>query len=84
MLWIVAAFALADLSRRGREQQALILVAAILMPVALYGGIYIFSAWPNYRYHVTSSLPRLMMDVALVAVFAVGLALPLRARAVKD
>jgi len=75
VLWLVMLVALCDLARRGRERHAVLLTATIALPVAIYSAVYIFSAWPNWRAHVSTSLPRLIMDVSLAAVLAIALAL---------
>src|SRR5207244_12793786 len=45
----------------------LLLTIGILGPVIVYPSIYVFSAWPNYTAHVTSSLPRLFLQVMPLA-----------------
>ena len=76
VLWIATPVALWQLARSRRNIEALVLTLCIFLPVALYSGIYIFSAWPSVGAHISTSLPRLMLDVALVAVLAIALVLP--------
>ena len=52
----------------------LLLVAAIVTPIVLYLLAYIFSAWPSYSAHMTSSLPRLLLQVMPVSWLAIALA----------
>ena len=80
LLWLAALCALCDLARRGRERPAHLLLGALALPIVAYSCVYIFSAWPNFRGHISTSLPRLLLGVALVAVFAIVAALPCRAR----
>ena len=53
----------------------LLLAIAVLGPVILYLLTYLFSAWPSYTAHITSSLPRLLLHVMPAAWLAIGLAL---------
>jgi hypothetical protein len=58
-----------------RRLSRLLLVIGVLGPVVLYLLTYIFSAWPSYTAHVTSSFPRLLLHVMPAAWLAIGLAL---------
>jgi hypothetical protein len=56
----------------------LVLVAVIYLLIARNFSrslTYVFSAWPSYTAHVTSSLPRLLLHVMPAAWLAIGLAL---------
>src|SRR5207248_2590950 len=76
LLWIVTPIALWQLARERRNVEALVLTLCISLPVTLYSGVYIFSAWANFAAHVTTSLPRLMLDVAFVSMLAIAMILP--------
>jgi hypothetical protein len=77
LTWIGAALALIWLSARRRAGDALFLAAALVPPIAAETCVYIFSSWTDYMLHVDRSLPRLLMQVAPVAVFAIALCLAL-------
>ena len=59
----------------GRRLSRLLLAASVVSPIILYPLIYVFSAWPSYTAHITSSLPRLILHVMPAAWLAIGLAL---------
>lgn len=75
LLWPFAVLAVWDIQQR-HPREALLLALAILAPLAVYTGSYIFSAWPNMVHHVNSSLTRLLIPLAMPALLAIGLALP--------
>ena len=58
-----------------RNLSRLLLAIGVLGPIVLYSLTYVFSAWPSYTAHVTSSLPRLLLHVMPAAWLAIGLAL---------
>jgi len=58
-----------------RKPSRLLLVVAVVGPVALYPLIYVLSTWPSYTAHLTSSLPRLFLHVMFAGWLAIGLAL---------
>jgi hypothetical protein len=58
--------------------QNVILVGATLIPIVLYCATYLFSNWPNYIAHVTSSLPRLLMQMVPTTLLAIATVLPLK------
>lgn len=76
VLWIAVLLALAQLLCGRKKGAAVILALSILLPVLLFSGVYIFSAWPDFRLHVGTSLPRLLIDVAPVGLLAIALVLP--------
>jgi hypothetical protein len=47
----------------------------VLLPAAVYSGVYIFSLWPSFLTHLESSFPRLLVHVTMVAVWLVGVSL---------
>jgi hypothetical protein len=58
-----------------RKLAPLLLIIAVLGPIIVYPLTYVFSAWPSYTAHMTSSLPRLFLQVMPAAWLAIGLAL---------
>jgi hypothetical protein len=74
IFWLIGALAIIWLLVR-RKRTGLLLVSAIVLPMCLYLLTYIFSAWPSYTAHLTSSLPRLLLHVLPATWLAVGLAL---------
>ena len=52
------------------------IAAAVGAWVAIYGGIYALSAWPDMTWHIITSLPRLLIPVAMVALPLVVVAMP--------
>ena len=58
-----------------RSFSKLLLIIGVLGPVLLYLLTYIFSAWPSYTAHITSSLPRLLLQVMPAGWLAIGLAI---------
>ncbi|MGC3989773.1 MAG: hypothetical protein QM796_08875 [Chthoniobacteraceae bacterium] len=76
LLWPVAFVALWLLVRRQRNREALVFAWGIFFPITLFSGVYLFSAWPDYRFHFATSFPRLLVDVAPVALFLLGLVIP--------
>ncbi len=76
LLWVLVAIALVYLVFRLRDARFLVMAVAIIVPVAAYGFTYVFSAWPDYFFHMATSFPRLLLQVVPVAWLAVALALP--------
>jgi hypothetical protein len=74
ILWLLALVAVIYLSI-ARKISGLLLAIAVVGPTILYSLTYIFSAWPSYTAHITSSLPRLLLHVMPTAWLAIGLAL---------
>ena len=74
IFWLLTLIAIIYLFA-SRRLSRLVLVIGVLGPVLLYLLTYIFSAWPSYTAHVTSSFPRLLLHVMPAAWLAIGLAL---------
>lgn len=74
IFWLIAAVALIYLFA-SRKLERIALAFAIIIPIFIYSLIYILSSWPNYSGHMTSSFPRLVLQVMPVAWLAIGLAL---------
>jgi hypothetical protein len=80
IFWLLALVAVIYLLI-ARQLSRLLLASAVVGPLVLYPMIYIFSAWPSYTAHVTSSLPRLFLQAMPAAWLAIALALgPTKAR----
>ncbi|MEY2555245.1 MAG: hypothetical protein QOF93_389, partial [Verrucomicrobiota bacterium] len=74
IFWLLAVIAIIYLLV-ARTLSRLLLAIGVLGPVILYLLTYLFSAWPSYTAHITSSLPRLLLHVMPAAWLAIGLAL---------
>jgi hypothetical protein len=74
IFWLIAVIAAIYLIA-SRRLEKLALAGAIILPIILYSLTYVFSAWPSYTAHMTSSVPRLLLHVMPVAWLAIGLAL---------
>lgn len=75
LLWLTTLMASLCLIIRGRGQDALMLVICTVTPIALYCGVYLFSAWSDYLHHVGSSLPRLLLHIAPLSMLVIASAL---------
>lgn len=75
LLWFMTIFAFCSFAILNRTRRALILVVCSVLPIALYCATYLFSSWPDYLDHVRSSLPRLLLHVAPLAILSIALAL---------
>ena len=80
IFWLLALTAIIYLFS-SRQFLRIVVAITVVAPVVLYLMTYLFSAWPSYTAHVTSSLPRLLLHVMLASWVAIGLALaPARAK----
>jgi hypothetical protein len=75
LLWYLTPIAFLCLMWRHRSERADVLLICTTLPLALDCAIYLFSSWPDYLHHVRFSLPRLVLQVAPLAVLSVALAL---------
>jgi hypothetical protein len=76
--WPLAAVAFIYLLFYARESRLLVTFVVIIAPIVAYDSMYLFSASPDYRSHIASSLPRLLLQVMPATWLAVALALGLR------
>jgi len=74
IFWLIAAVAVVYLCA-SRRLDRIALVCAVVIPAVLYSLIYVFSTWPSYSAHMTSSVPRLLLHVMPAGWLAIGLAL---------
>jgi len=74
IFWLLAAVAI-GYALAARKLEKVILAMAVLLPIVLYPLAYVFSTWPSYTAHMTSSLPRLLLHVVPAGWLAIGLAL---------
>ena len=74
IFWLIAAVAVIYLCA-SRQLERIALACAVVVPVILYSSIYVFSTWPSYSAHMTSSVPRLLLHVMPAGWLAIGLAL---------
>ncbi|HEV2047035.1 MAG TPA: hypothetical protein VGQ95_10600 [Chthoniobacterales bacterium] len=77
IFWLLTGLALVYLLFLLRNMRSLLLASAILLPIIIYSSTYLFSTWPSYTAHMTSSFPRLLLHVVPAAWLAIGLVLPL-------
>jgi hypothetical protein len=84
LLWLLTIFAFFCLAWRNRSERTLVLFICTTLPIALYCLTYFFSAWPEYSEHVSSSLGRLLLHVAPLALLAIALALAPRQMAASE
>ncbi len=84
LLWIAAFLAAAFLAMNRSRKHSIILPLSVVIPVALYSGIYLFSAWGDFLLHLTNSFPRLLLQVSPAAVLMVALVAPIGRARVKD
>jgi hypothetical protein len=75
LLWPALAFS-TILPARGRLRQHLVLTVLVIAPLVPDVMVFVFSAWTPYLSHVESALPRLMEQVAPLAVLAIATAAP--------
>ncbi len=78
IFWVAAALAVIYLAVRFRAIQSWILLSAVIAPIVLYCSTYLFTTWSNYSAHVTSSLPRLLLQIVPASLLAIAAVLPLR------
>ena len=74
IVWLLATVALVYLVA-SRQLEKLLLATGVLLPIALYSLTYLFSTWPSYTAHMTSSVPRLLLHVMPAGWLAIGVAL---------
>jgi hypothetical protein len=74
LLWPAAAVALATLAWRGQRRTATQLALLLMLPLPAYALAYELSAFYDWRIHIETSLSRLYLESAPLALLAVGLA----------
>jgi len=74
IFWLLVAVAVVYLFA-SRKLEKILLAMAVLLPIAFYSLIYLFSTWPSYTAHMTSSVSRLLLHVMPAGWLAIGLAL---------
>ena len=74
IFWLLVGVALVY-AFASRKLERLTVAGAIIVPIVLYSLTYMFSTWPSYTAHITSSFPRLLLHVMPVGWLAIGLAL---------
>lgn len=74
VFWLIALAATVTMWR-SKSRDLKMLPLLMLLPVASYSCVYIFSLWPSFLTHLVSSFPRLLIHVTLVASLLVGAAL---------
>ncbi len=83
--WLAAAICAVILLIIVRDRlQLLALVAATVFPILAYMSTYVFSTWTDVPLHITTSFPRLLVHVFLVAGLIIGLAFITVVRLLKE
>ena len=80
IFWLLVVIAIVYLIANWRNAQNQILAASIVAPVVLYCAAYLFSSWPSYTAHITSSMPRLLLHVVPVGWLAIAAVIPCNSR----
>jgi len=75
LFWLVVVAAFLYRVARRKDFCLLILFIAVFAPIALYASSYFFSGHKDYLWHIGTSLPRLLLQMVLVAWLVVALAL---------
>jgi hypothetical protein len=78
VLWIMVGLALFYQMVRARDLKLLLLATALILPLLLYSGTYVLSAWPDYLSHMHASLPRLVLQLTPIAWLVIASALAWR------
>jgi general stress protein CsbA len=75
LFWVAAGLTLLFLAFRWRYLTERLLLVFTVIPIGLYSGIYVLSAWQQYLDHVASSVPRLLMQLVPVTLLGLGIVL---------
>lgn len=75
VLWFAFPVAIACLSARRNRGQAVRLLVAVAVPLCVFTAVFVVSSWPVYMNHLRLTLPRLMLQVAPVALLSIVLAI---------
>lgn len=75
-LWVVVVVAALFLTVNRRRERWAVLPVAVFLPIAIYAGVYVFSAW-DFLLHLNNSFPRLLTQVSLVAALMVAISIPI-------
>ncbi|MBX3277928.1 MAG: hypothetical protein KF868_08000 [Acidobacteria bacterium] len=74
LVWVLPVLGLVQVIAGARQRRLTLLwLLLIVAPVTLYGSIYIFSAWEPFTGHIGSSLGRLLLHVAPVALLGAAI-----------
>lgn len=84
LLWPMVLLAAVVWAVRHRGVERVLLPGLVLVPIAVSCSVYYFSGWNPVIRHIEASLPRLMLQVAPVAVLLLALAVPARAPAMLE
>ncbi len=76
LLWFAALLAFLRIARDTRLMAWRWLPPVVLLPIALYSCTYLFSAWENPALHIVTSLPRLLLPLAMAALIGIAVAVP--------
>lgn len=76
VFWPLIVLAFVYLFIRARNLRLALLSVALVGPIAAYCGTYFFSAWADYFAHMSTSLPRLLLQMVPLAGLVLALVLP--------
>lgn len=69
LLWPAFGMTLLLAGRRLRDGAEQFLLGAVVVPMALYTSVFLFSSWTVFAEHVGTALPRLIIPLAPIALF---------------
>jgi len=75
ILWPGMACVLLKLLLFPRDNSDRILAGVVILPLAIYPCVYLFSALPSYLAHLSLSLPRLVFQIVPLGIFTMGTAI---------
>ena len=75
LLWLTFPIALICLGFQGKKKIAAQLFICAIAPLLLIACAFILSSWPVYQSHIRTTLPRLVLQVAPIALLAIGFAI---------
>jgi hypothetical protein len=75
LFWLLVVTAFLYRFARRRDLCLLILFIAVVAPISVYAGTYVFSGHKDYFWHIATSLPRLLMQIVPAAWLVVALAM---------
>ncbi|MDQ6656165.1 MAG: hypothetical protein M3Y80_10165 [Verrucomicrobiota bacterium] len=75
LFWPLLALSFVWLLFSARDIRLLVLAIAIVGPLSMYAGTYVFSGWVDWKMHIGASLSRLLLHVVPVGWLVIALAL---------
>ena len=75
IFWLLVTMAMIGILVRARNVRAAALISLFVAPLVCYCSVYLFSAVPDYIWHIETSLRRLLIHLAPIAALLIALAL---------